>query len=660
MQPSGDARLASRFLPVAVAAALAPIVVATARAVDRGWLPVGDNAFFAIRAADVLTSHPPLLGTWTSNSLATGIDANNPGPLFFDLLSLPVGVLPGGAGLAVGVAILNALTVIGIALLAHRRGGPLLGILATAVSAGLCWAMGSELLFDPWQPHAMLLPFLCFLLLIWSLTCGDLVLLPVAAGVGSLLLQTHLSYAVLVPVLAVWGVLGLVLDLRRRRREHPQAWPSLSRRFAVWGAAGAGVGLVGWVQPLIEQFTAAGDGNLTRLADTLGESASGTVGYSRAAQLLASVTTLPPWWLRPSFGEAWLPSPDAIVVEPDSASLPSVPLAAGALAALAALIAWCLWDAHRRDDRVASSAVITAAVALVAGMVTAGQAPIGLFGLAPHQFRWLWPLAAFTAFAIAAALARRVAPSPVPRRALVGGFSVAAVVLSLLNLPTYNQGVGPSADDYAIPVIRDLGRQMGTLEGRGTLLVDLEGEEFASPYSTPIMAELQRRDIPFVVKDPTTIRQLGPTRRFTGSNADATLTYRVGNGTRKPPPGSRRVALHEALSASEREELDELRARIAVYLAERDGLELNRRGRAVARAGKLPQSRAKASGQPVSPEALLASREVLYTVQEDLLVLDEVWAPRFERYARLQDRFDEQTVALFLGPVDGASAGGPP
>jgi hypothetical protein len=504
----------------------------------------------------------------------------------------------------------------------------------------------------------MLFPFLCFLLLVWSLTCGDLVLLPVAAGVGSLLLQTHLSYAVLVPVLATWGVVGLALDLRRRRREDPGAGPVLSRRVVMWGAAALVVGVVSWIQPLIEQFTGDGDGNLTRLANTLGEPASGTVGYSRAAQLLASVTVLPPWWVRPSFAEAWLPSPDAIVIEPDSASLPGATLAVGSLAALAALAVWCLWDAGRRDDRIASRAVTTAVVALLAGMATAGQAPVGLFGLAPHQFRWLWPLAAFTAFALVAALARRVGRAPAPRRALVAGFALATVVFALLNLPNYNPGVGPSRDDFAIPVMRDLGRQMGELEDKGTLLFDLEGEVFASPYSTPIMAELHRRDIPFVVEDPATVRQLGPARRFTGNNADATLTYRVGNGTRRPPPGSRRVALHEALSASEREELDRLQQRIATYI-EGDGLELNRRGRAVARSGKLPQAEADAAGEDVSSQALLASREVLFMVQEDLLVLDEIWAPRFERYAQLQDRFDEQTVALFLGPVDGASGDGP-
>ena len=62
-------------------AVLLPIVVAVVRAVANDWFPVGDNALLAIRAADVGTRHHPLLGSWTSASLALGTDVNNPGPL---------------------------------------------------------------------------------------------------------------------------------------------------------------------------------------------------------------------------------------------------------------------------------------------------------------------------------------------------------------------------------------------------------------------------------------------------------------------------------------------------------------------------------------------------------------------------------------------------
>ena len=50
----------------------------------RGFEPIGDNALIELRAWDVFTSDRPLLGTWSSASVATGLDLNHPGPLLFD------------------------------------------------------------------------------------------------------------------------------------------------------------------------------------------------------------------------------------------------------------------------------------------------------------------------------------------------------------------------------------------------------------------------------------------------------------------------------------------------------------------------------------------------------------------------------------------------
>jgi hypothetical protein len=97
----------SVLFPVSLLAAVAPIIVAAARAIDRGWIPVTDNALITIRARDVLTDHHPLLGTWSSASGTTGTAFNNPGPLLFDLLALPARLLEGGAGVAVAVTVLN-------------------------------------------------------------------------------------------------------------------------------------------------------------------------------------------------------------------------------------------------------------------------------------------------------------------------------------------------------------------------------------------------------------------------------------------------------------------------------------------------------------------------------------------------------------------------
>ena len=199
-----------RLLAVAMAAAVVPVVVALVRGLQRGWYPVGDNAYFSIRARDVLTSNHPLLGTWTSASQSVGHDLNNPGPLLFDLFAIPAKIAPIG-GIAVAAAILNVGCIVAMALVARRRGGIERAVGVLAVAAGLAWTMGSELLFDPWQPHSLLFPFLLYLVLAWSLAEGDVAMLPLAVGVGSLLVQTHLTYAGL-----VLGLGGFVRQTRER------------------------------------------------------------------------------------------------------------------------------------------------------------------------------------------------------------------------------------------------------------------------------------------------------------------------------------------------------------------------------------------------------------------------------------------------------------
>ena len=67
----------------------AVVVFSTIRGLVRGFEPIGDNALIELRAWDVFTSDRPLLGTWSSASVATGLDVNHPGPLLFDYFALP-------------------------------------------------------------------------------------------------------------------------------------------------------------------------------------------------------------------------------------------------------------------------------------------------------------------------------------------------------------------------------------------------------------------------------------------------------------------------------------------------------------------------------------------------------------------------------------------
>src|SRR5205807_1091299 len=111
--------------------------------------------------------------------------------------------------------LLNAAALVGVAVVAVRRGGTALLLWTALLVAALVYALGPGLLLDPWNPWVPVLPFLFFVLLVWSVACGDHPTLPWAAGVGSFIVQTHVSYAPLVGGLLVVALLVVVLGRAR-------------------------------------------------------------------------------------------------------------------------------------------------------------------------------------------------------------------------------------------------------------------------------------------------------------------------------------------------------------------------------------------------------------------------------------------------------------
>jgi len=536
------------------AIALLPIVVAAMRAIADGYVAINDDALILLRTRDVLTADHPWLGTVSSASLTIGVVVSHPGPLMLDLLAAPVRVFGSGPGLVVGVATLNGACLIGAAAMAHRVAGRRAFALALLAGSVLAWSMGSNLLYDVWQPHALVMAFLLLLVLAWVVAAGRVGALPWAGAVASLLVQTHVSYAYLAPVVVLAGLAFAVLEDRAswRRLAAPATWT-------------IGVVLVLWAQPLWQNWFGPGPGNLDRLVGAVtGRYGSGTaIGLVDSLRYSSAVVAMPPWILRPSFGAKLAIGP-----------IPSVGVAAVSLAGVAALLVVAIVCSRSRERRAERAASFVALVGLVVGVLALSRQPASTFGLpAPHQMRWLWPLGAF----IALALGLRLTAAWRERTGLFIGLAVAVCGVSLANLPAYaDRRIQPDAD-VAIPAARRLVARIDGLRGLGVLRYDTAGERFGQPYGAVLMQSLAERGIPFLVNDRWLGLQAGPARRYRGCDAPCgvrtVVTVRTGADAWRTPRGARRVIFVPGLTARELAELERLAADL-----EAAGATITRRG----------------------------------------------------------------------------------
>jgi hypothetical protein len=284
---------------------------------------------------------------------------------------------------------------------------------------------------------------------------------------------------------------------------------------------------------------------------------------------------------------------------------------------------------------------VVAAVAIAGSLLTAVTLPKGSLGIAPHQFRFLWPVAIFTTFAIVITLTRNVRVAHPVRT--TGAFAAVALVLAVWNLPKYNQHSGPSADEESIGPVRDILSQLGSLDGQHTLLMDIQGLRFAEPWDAPITSELDRRGHEVVATDPGTIRQYGPARAFDG-HADGRLFIREGLEALKEQPGATRVALHVDLSDAEQQELTALRDKLSVYLRSHP-IELTASGRDA-------QAQRRIADFSDDPARVLDGDQLRELLMGGWVEQPPEVAADFRRYAALQHRMNLLTVGVFLAPID--------
>src|SRR5262245_44961321 len=524
-QPASSSPGGRGLLAALLVAVNLPILVATTRALGHGWQPLGDNGILLVRARDVGTSHHPLLGTWTSASVVVGHQVNNPGPLYFDAVAPAVRLLGPWVGLAVGVMLVNMAASSLAVVMGRRISGTESMVAVAVVVVALQFALGSELLFDIWQPNALVLPFFAFLVVAAVLVTGRLWMVPWLIGLGSLIVQTHLSHAVLVVLVTLTAGALAAANLRIRRE-----WPEW-RGPLLWTVV---VAALAWIQPLVDQFW--GEGNLTTLAGASGGGGSARFGISRASRIVAHVVT-GPWFTRESYahGVPLVGAGDPLKAMP---SFPvAVAIVAVVVAVLAGLAVWAWLAGHRPLATMLALAAVTQGGAVVA----LATSPLNILGIAPHQMRWLCPVAGLgTPAALTAGLTALRARPALARPALLAGAALVAVV-ALVNLPTYvNPSPGPTMVASRLPQARELVNQLGVLKGKGPIRYDPRGLIFAEPYSGLEFAQMQHLDIPFVFTDPTYLRQLGTGRRDHGQ-ARWVLNQVEGPKALTTPDGAQRV-----------------------------------------------------------------------------------------------------------------------
>jgi hypothetical protein len=651
---------AVRRLEVWVAvAALLPIALAVARHSGGRWTPMGDNALVELRGRDVFSLHHfPFLGTWSSASLTAGTDLNHPGPLLFDLVAIPIRLFGGSTGVAVGIGLINAAATVGIAIVGYRLAGRSGSILATLLAAALGHSLGSGMLTDPWNPHALIVPALLMFMLTWAVAAGSFRMFPWLLAVASLCVQTHLGYAYLVPASCLIGLAGCAVVLRRRWREDTGCRPVDVRALRRTSILSIATVLVLWAQPLIEQFTGQGQGNLSRIIRSSSGNDEPVVGARLGVRLLATVVALPPWWSRSSIVDA-VPltpyGPDGVTVSP--AGVTGGATAVVALVLLGLVLVGAAVVAHRRRDRPGLIGVVVAACLLAVCLGTLTVMPVGPLGLTPHQMRWLWSMGAFTWFAVALVVVRWIGALVAVRRPrfdlhLAVGLSAVVGVVVAFNLPRYDQLVGPDTFQAGIPVAHELSDQVDDYRTDQAVWLDISDLLYLEPFSAVVMAALERGGIDFRLPEPGLVRQVGDNRQVTG-HEPLRMVVHEGRQALDAVDGMERIAFTSPLTS---DQIDELLAGEQAMIDEVavGGIVLTAAGEQAVDNGAFGMTRQQVDDAALDAFGFVYGGLAAEMVAAGALDLTPGTAELFERTSTLRRMVDVTTVSVDVGPATNA------
>jgi hypothetical protein len=454
-----------------LALVLLPLVVSAFYlwfSVGSSYRPNTDWAIFELRARDVF-DHGVFVGAYSRYGW------NHPGPLLFYVLAVPYKLM-GSRSISMHITALlvNGATLATITWLAFRRGRlPMVVAVLVPVSL-LTHSLGADILRNPWNPYLPILPLLLLLLLCWSVAVGDLRMLPIAIGVASFAIQSHVGLALVSVAFLGLALVGIVIrgfrtDAARRR--------AFWTRVAKVVAASAGVFAVLWL-PVFYGTVVQQDGNLDKLVGFFTAPHQYTAGFTKGVQVLGLQ-----WGPRPE----WIVGPRGLQVIGNQTIEPQWYLAFGLVFAAGATFV-----AYRRRSFETLWLAGFLAFGIVAAIVSVSKVVDILY---PYLTRWTWVFGATLGILVlrgawlAVPVERRTA---VLRWVMPLSLVVVAVLSAMDTVDALNAGTPTAAEQGAEHSITDQ-----VLEhlpaGNGPVLIDTSHGGIVAPG---IALALERHGIP--------------------------------------------------------------------------------------------------------------------------------------------------------------------
>lgn len=527
----------------AVLAMSVPLAVALVRASSTNWYPTGDVALEALRMDDVGTSLTPLVGVYSR------FGWSHPGPLLF-WAGAPLHALAGPRGLLILAGLLNLGSAIAAGLAARRVGGRTFTSIVALGTLVLLANAGPEAWINPWNPFIAMFPLLAFLLSAAAAACGARWALFMAVATGSFAAQAHLGS---VPVVVAASALALAWCRVRRRQG---ASPPFARSSV---ALALGLLVLLWSGPLLD-IAVNWPGNAADIASWVVEGSEAPPGLDQSLAVADTELGIVPAWVSgdETIGES------SFIREGQPWQLGCVGLAL----AVGTVLAWRRGAGHHA--LLAAYSGGTWLIAVLAMTRTVG-------GYFPYVVRWSWPVGVLVAATLASMAIRGLRAMVAHRRpgrgrlppALAAG---AAAALLLASVVVVVGTSGEATVPFAV-------QSRGVAGLTRTLEASVPDGPFAYTWidrydlgSIPLGAavELLRRghevELPVTLEDKFGESRVGP---GTGLPQVIVVAEHSAAGW-TAPPGARRVATYDMLTAEQRVDLDAAEDRIGADLGAPD------------------------------------------------------------------------------------------